>query len=273
VQAVVVLFRSHAREGRRCHSATCQSTCDANAIELASVADEVARKGQIVRQTVEKLKPKSLSETIGDELIRLIASGELKSGQRLNEVHLAESFGVSRGPVREAARELEGQGLVVSKPRQGFYIADFTAEQIVDLYEVVRWVDPAIIHDFKKYADSETCQEILTDIDNIARGDKLTFSNSLFAFRQRLAERIHNRVLAGQALTLYRQFHIVTALLDVPDHEAWMDRVLTMLRKVWTAMSKQEWNRAEQIVHESIEFWHKDVAPRFPSETHGKIRT
>ncbi|WP_417522653.1 GntR family transcriptional regulator [Marinovum sp.] len=52
--------------------------------------------------SIKKLQNKSLSETVGDELVRLIASGALKSGQRLNEVQLAESFGVSRG--RTASR-------------------------------------------------------------------------------------------------------------------------------------------------------------------------
>jgi DNA-binding GntR family transcriptional regulator len=215
---------------------------------------------------VDTLQTKTLSETVGDELIRLIASGELKSGQRLHEVQLAKRFGVSRGPVREAARELEGQGLVISRPRQGFYIADFTAEQIVDLYEVVTWVDPAILRDFRTYSDPETCRDILADIENITRGDKLAFSNSLFEFRQKLAARIHNRVLAAQALALYRQFHIVTALLDGADHEAWMERVVTMLRAVWTAMANRDWDKAGEIAQESIEVWLREVAPRFRSE-------
>lgn len=219
-----------------------------------------------MNQAIEKLHSKSLSETVGDELVRLIASGALKSGQRLNEVHLAESFGVSRGPVREAARELEGQGLVISKPRQGFYVANFTAQEIVDLYEVVRWVDPAIINDFKTYSNSATCRETLADIDNIERGDKLAFSTSLFEFRERLAKRMHNRILAGQALALYRQFHIVTALMDVPDNEARMDRILAMLRETWTAMADGEWDRAVQITLQSAEHWCKEVAPRFSAQ-------
>ncbi|MFZ0206314.1 MAG: GntR family transcriptional regulator, partial [Roseiarcus sp.] len=62
-----------------------------------------------------KLISTSLSGAVRDRLIRLIAAGDLRPGDRLNEVHWAESFGISRGPIREAARELEGQGLLVSR--------------------------------------------------------------------------------------------------------------------------------------------------------------
>ncbi|MGE6786514.1 GntR family transcriptional regulator, partial [Ensifer adhaerens] len=72
-----------------------------------------------LEQAVSRVQATSLSQAVRDELVRLITNGTLKPGTRLNEVHLAESLGVSRGPVREAARELEGLGLTMSRPRQG----------------------------------------------------------------------------------------------------------------------------------------------------------
>lgn len=212
---------------------------------------------------IEQLTRKNLSESIGEELIRLIASGGLKPGQRLNEVHLAESFGVSRGPIREAARELEGQGLIVSRPRQGFYVADFTADEIVDLYEVKAWIDPALINDFLTYSDSATCQHILEDLNTIDVSDKLNFSTTLFAYRRRMVATMHNRFLAAQALALYRQFHIVTALISAPDHEARMARIVGTLRAFWAAMVAGDGDRARELMREDAEFWRTDVAPRF----------
>lgn len=213
--------------------------------------------------TIAKLHSTSLSDRIGDELVRLIATGVLKPSQRLNEVRLADSFGVSRGPVREAARELEGQGLLISRPRQGFYVADFTADEIVDLYEVKGWIDKAIIHDFLSYSDPQTCRAVLKDIDSIDDSEKVAFSTTLFAFRQRFVARLHNRFLAGQALALYRQFHIVTALIRVDDADARMSRILTTLRDFWTAMSDGDADRARAIMAEDADFWQRDVAPRF----------
>ncbi len=212
---------------------------------------------------IGKVQSKGLSETIGEELVRLIASGELKPGQRLNEVHLAESFGVSRGPVREAARELEGRGLIISRPRQGFFVADFTVQQIVDLYEVKRWIDEALIHDVLTYSDRDARLEVLADLDSIDTGEKVAFADSLFAFRQRWVARLHNRILAAHALSLYRQFHIVNALIDAPDPAARIARIHGTLHEFWIALVDGDGERASQIMHDDAEFWCRDVAPRF----------
>lgn len=212
---------------------------------------------------IGKVTSKGLSETIGEELVSLIANGVLKPGQRLNEVHLAESFGVSRGPLREAARELEGQGLVISRPRQGFYVADFTARQIVDLYEMKGWIDQAIIHDVMTYLDRATCLEILADIDSIVTTDKVSFANSLFAFRQRFVARLHNRILATQALSMYRQLHIVTALIDVSDSEDRIARIVQTLRDFWQALAEGNSAHAWQVMQDDAAFWRKNVAPHF----------
>ena len=54
----------------------------------------------------------NLTESMVDEVKRLIYSGEVKPGERLNEAALALRMGTSRGPIREAMKELAGQGLV-----------------------------------------------------------------------------------------------------------------------------------------------------------------
>lgn len=214
-------------------------------------------------QPIGKLQRKNLSETIGEELVRLIASGTLEPGQRLNEVHLAESFGVSRGPVREAARELEGQGLLVSRARQGFYVADFSPREIVDLYEVKRWIDAALIEDFLQYSTPEVARKIEADIDTIETDSKLAFSNSLFAFRKRMLGHVHNQFLAAQALGMYRQFHIVTALIKANEEQARIDRIISTLRSLWAAMAREDRDTALKVVMDDIAYWRRDVAPRF----------
>ncbi|MFC6641123.1 M20/M25/M40 family metallo-hydrolase [Sulfitobacter profundi] len=210
---------------------------------------------------IDKVESKGLTDTIGEELVRLIAQGDMKPGERLNEVRLAESFGVSRGPVREAARELEGQGLLVSRPRRGFYVANFTPDQIVDLYEVKRWIDPALIYDFQTYSSTETSLEILAEVDTIDISEKVAFSRTLFEFRQRLVARFHNRVLAAHAMSLYRQFHIVTALIDVTDPEQRMIRIVDTLRRFWSVMAQGDFDEAQLIMQKDAEFWRNDVAP------------
>jgi DNA-binding GntR family transcriptional regulator len=88
-----------------------------------------------------------LAHAVRGQLMRLIAQGRLQPGSRLNEVHLAERFGISRGPVREAARELEGAGVLISRPRQGFYVVNFTPDEVRDIYETKNWLEDAFITD------------------------------------------------------------------------------------------------------------------------------
>jgi DNA-binding GntR family transcriptional regulator len=66
----------------------------------------------------------------------LIFSGEFKSGDRVVEAALAERFGVSRGPVRDAIANLERAGLIKSVPRRGSFITSLTERDIEELYSL-----------------------------------------------------------------------------------------------------------------------------------------
>jgi DNA-binding GntR family transcriptional regulator len=70
------------------------------------------------------------------ELERMITEGILQPGVRLNEVSLARQLGVSRGPVREAARALEKTGLVTVIVNRGVFVRTLTLDEAVDIYEL-----------------------------------------------------------------------------------------------------------------------------------------
>lgn len=70
------------------------------------------------------------------QLMQAIVSGHIAPGARIVEAELARQMGVSRAPVREAARRLESQGLLVSRPRHGFTVRTMSVKEIDDLYEV-----------------------------------------------------------------------------------------------------------------------------------------
>ncbi|HHW00916.1 MAG TPA: GntR family transcriptional regulator [Clostridiaceae bacterium] len=82
-----------------------------------------------------------LREVIFNTLRQAIILGELKPGERLMEVHLAEKMGVSRTPVREAIRKLELEGLVNMVPRKGAHVADLSVKDIMDVLEVRACLD------------------------------------------------------------------------------------------------------------------------------------
>ncbi len=80
--------------------------------------------------------PRTFPEQIADDLGGAIVSGRYADGERLVEQELAETFGVSRGPVREALRLLERRGLVEIQPRRGAYVRAISLDALADLFNV-----------------------------------------------------------------------------------------------------------------------------------------
>lgn len=78
----------------------------------------------------------SLCKLVRDDMLALILKGVLKPGQRINEPDVASRLQVSRVPVREALRELESSGLVVSRKHSGVFVRQLDAVEIRDLYQL-----------------------------------------------------------------------------------------------------------------------------------------
>lgn len=77
-----------------------------------------------------------LRDVVFNTLRQAILRGELKPGERLMEIQLANKLGVSRTPVREAIRKLELEGLVLMIPRKGAEVADISEKSLKDVLEV-----------------------------------------------------------------------------------------------------------------------------------------
>ena len=77
-----------------------------------------------------------LRDVVFNTLRQAILKGELKPGERLMGIQLANKLGVSRTPVREAIRKLELEGLVLMIPRKGAEVAEITRQDMEDVLEV-----------------------------------------------------------------------------------------------------------------------------------------
>ncbi len=86
-----------------------------------------------------------LRDVVFNTLRQAILTGELKPGERLMEIHLANRLGVSRTPIREAIRKLELEGLVIMIPRRGAEVAQITEKSMNDVLEVRRAMDALCI--------------------------------------------------------------------------------------------------------------------------------
>lgn len=80
--------------------------------------------------------PEALATDVARQLEQLIINGTLSPGERLNEVALSRSLGVSRGPVREAARALEKNGLVTVIMNRGAFVRSLSLDEAKEIYEI-----------------------------------------------------------------------------------------------------------------------------------------
>lgn len=84
----------------------------------------------------EKTGHGSLGNRIFDILRDRILNEEYQTGQKLNELTLSSELKISRTPIREALKQLELEGLVVSVPNKGVYVKGFSPRDIDDMFEI-----------------------------------------------------------------------------------------------------------------------------------------
>jgi DNA-binding GntR family transcriptional regulator len=98
----------------------------------------------------------SLTDQAVRLLRELLLSGRLAQGERLNEVELSAAMGISRGPLREAIRQLDAEGLLVRIPNRGAFVQSITSEVLTELYEVRIALE---IHALRLIASNEAALE------------------------------------------------------------------------------------------------------------------
>lgn len=97
-----------------------------------------------------------------------ILSGVLAGGQQIRQDEIAEQFGVSRMPVREALRQLEGEGMVSFYPHRGAVVSELSYHEVVEITELRLILEPSALRKaFGLLGEEEFTQaeEILEDID------------------------------------------------------------------------------------------------------------
>ena len=146
-----------------------------------------------------------LRDVVFNTLRQAILRGELKPGERLMEIQLANKLGVSRTPIREAIRKLELEGLVLMIPRKGAEVAEITEKNLRDVLEVrcaleelaVQLACDRMDEDWikaKKEASAEFSNTLVSDdITRIAQAD-VAFHDIIYAAtdNRRLIQLLNN---------------------------------------------------------------------------------
>lgn len=185
--------------------------------------------------TAPRLEPRS--ETLVDALRESILTGRYAPGTRLVQEDLAEAFGVSRIPLREALRRLEGEGLVVISPNRGAVVRPLAPKDVVDLYDLRLALESlAIRRAAERYADlREPTRSLAAQARRAISGRALPTIFSLDRdFHAELAAASDNphlvAALGGQWSQIMRVMHAYFQVANYPakvweDHEAIADAV------------------------------------------------
>lgn len=103
---------------------------------------QASKRGRVATVRPVKRDTVRLVDEIHERLLEMISAGQLAPGVKLYQERLAEEFGVSRTPIREALLRLEREGLVESQPGRGMFVRGVGGSEIRELYEVREILEP-----------------------------------------------------------------------------------------------------------------------------------
>lgn len=182
----------------------------------------------------------SLTAEVATRLEQEILQGIRKPGDRLDERQLAESFGVSRTPIREALQRLSASGMVVSRGRQGLQVAKLAVADLLDAFSVVAEMEALAAAQAARRIQAkqkETMKKTQAACTVAAQaGDAEAFYLANLDFHEAISTASHNRVLQEHLRRLtvktspYRR--IITFQADrmrasIDEHNTIMEAILS----------------------------------------------
>ena len=157
------------------------------------------------------LAPRALYEEVAELLRQRIFSRELEPGSWIDELKIAEAYGISRTPLREALKVLATEGLVTMKVRRGAYVTEVSDRDLTDVYHLLSLLESDAAGMVASQATDSQLQELKalhTELEVAA--------NPATPDRERFFE-------------LNERFHM--RLLEIADNR-WCSQMVTDLRKV-----------------------------------------
>lgn len=158
-----------------------------------------------------------------DRLRELVLSGEYQPGALLPELFLAQEFGVSRTPVREALKQLENEGLVEIRPRVGTFVRIPTRREIVELFELKEGFEGLAAGLFARRGDVAELAILKRNINfseqAVKRGDATGYAALVHEFHNTIIRGANNTKLLEHYERLMNQlaYHrLVTQAIEQP---------------------------------------------------------
>lgn len=144
---------------------------------------------------VTTLTPRALYEEVAELLRQRIFARELEPGSWIDEVKIAEAYGISRTPLREALKVLAAEGLVTMKMRRGAYVTEVNEKDLSDVYHLLALLESdaaGVVAERATEVELESLAELHQSLES-AQGDREAFFRINEEFHQRLLQLADNR--------------------------------------------------------------------------------
>ncbi|MFZ4479804.1 MAG: GntR family transcriptional regulator [Rhodoferax sp.] len=161
--------------------------------------------------TALSLSPRALYEEVAELLRQRIFSRELAPGSWIDELKIAEAYGISRTPLREALKVLAAEGLVTMKVRRGAYVTEVSERDLADVYHLLGLLEAdaaGVVAKNATQAQLAALQALHLELQNAAQPGAQD---------------------RGRFFAVNERFHML--LLEIADNR-WRDQMVADLRKV-----------------------------------------
>ena len=145
------------------------------------------------------LSPRALYVEVAERLRQRIFERELEPGSWIDELKIAEAYGISRTPLREALKVLAAEGLVTMKVRRGAYVTEVSERDLTDVYHLLSLLESdaaGVVANTATEAEVEELQALHNELEVAAmptRQDRELFFEINERFHMRLLEIANNR--------------------------------------------------------------------------------
>ncbi|MFI0859166.1 GntR family transcriptional regulator [Streptomyces smyrnaeus] len=199
---------------------------------------------------------RSIQAQVIAEMRGRIISGEIDPGDPLSELALAEEFGVSRTPVREALKQLQTEGLVEIRPRVGTFVTTPSRREITELFEMKELLEGAaarLLAQRGRVPETDRLQENLKEADAaVARDDHERYAELVGEFHELLITGADNHKLEAHYRTLMNQLaysRLVKTSLSQPGRPLQSDREHHLVVEL---IVEKDGDSAEQVMREHV---------------------
>lgn len=218
-----------------------------------------------------RIAPTALYQEVAERLRQRIFAHELTPGTWIDEQKLAEEYGISRTPLREALKVLASEGLVELKPRRGCYVTEISRQDLDDIFPLMAMLEgrcAAEAIDRAKAADIKTLKLIHERLESAARDGRIdAFFEANQEFHRKIQELSGNRWLLSVIQDLRKVLKL--SRLHSLSLEGRLQQSLDEHRQIMAALEAGEAGRAEKLMHEHL-LSGREALARMHDNTPGK---